>query len=131
MNQFKKKIVSSSRNKLKTPMEQILEILIESKKLLDLSGPKMDKEKKDVDWCIEIIASNKLYTPIIDDDNADNNNKMEEMNNWIMNYAKKSVTNTVNQKRRSGIALGLNNKHSKLSSEGEISVEVYLLMKGS
>lgn len=59
VNQFKKKI--STSKSLKTPFEAVLEIL---------SGVKTTiSEKKfitDVDWCIDIISTNKLYVPIFD-----------------------------------------------------------------
>ena len=88
MKQFKKKVVTNMKGKIKSPIETVLETLTTSKR--------MTTEKdliREIDWCIEIISTNKLYTPLLDDMNTENKTKIDQMNLWIQNFSKKSFTN--------------------------------------
>lgn len=88
MKQFKKRVQVNLKGRIKSPIETVLEILVTSKKLTN------EKDLvREIDWCIEIISTNKLYQPIVDDTNTENKSKIDQMNLWIQNFSKKSFNN--------------------------------------
>ena len=74
VNQFKKIKVAYSRYDVKSPVEKIIEIL----KTLQQNLQKEDADIKKIDWCIEVISSNRLYDPILENLFKDNLNQKDQ-----------------------------------------------------
>lgn len=73
VNQFKKIKVAYSRYDVKSPVEKIIEIL----KNLQESLKKEEEDVKKIAWCIEVISSNRLYDPILENLFKENANQKE------------------------------------------------------
>ena len=61
VNHIKKIKVAYSRYDLKSPVEKIVEILGSLRDMLNNNKSLI----KEIEWCIEVISSNRLYDPII------------------------------------------------------------------
>jgi len=73
VNQFNKIKVAYSRYDVKSPVEKIIEIL----KNLQGNLHKEEEDVKKIAWCIEIISSNRLYDPILENLFKENSNQKE------------------------------------------------------
>ena len=94
-----------SKTDIKTPIEKVLEIISNLKEIVD-----DDKYFNDLEWCLEIISSNKLYDPIYDatQDKEANN----EVLNWIANYSG-NVRRKSQMKRNSASSVSSNESIQK------------------
>lgn len=111
---------------VKSPVEKCLEILMEARKEVD-----DNLMLKDIEWCMEMISSNKLYDPLIgfknDEENSINGLKNNEVKTWIEHYSKtqqapsKNDKNTLNpnvdrkSRRGSSIKNNLRSESSNLA----------------
>lgn len=68
---------------LKAPIEKIMDLL----NVLKLMIIEDDELVKEIDWCIDIISSNKLYNPILESLIKDHDRSKEvKNNNYILIY---------------------------------------------
>jgi hypothetical protein len=68
---------------VKSPAEKILEILNDIKK-----AAKSKTLRKDLEWAIEMISTNKLYDPILTDPD---NKERSEVNQWLKSYTNNNM----------------------------------------
>lgn len=106
VNQFKYVRRNYSKTDIKTPIEKVLEIISDLKEIVD-----DDKYFNDLEWCLEIISSNKLYDPIYDDANQEHD-KDNEVLNWIANYSG-NVRRKSQMKRNSASSVSSNESIQK------------------
>ena len=62
-----------SRYDIKSPVEKIIDIL----KALQTALQKEEEDVKKINWCIEVISSNRLYDPILENLFKENSNQKE------------------------------------------------------
>ena len=86
VTQFKNIRKFYSHFDVKSPVEKCLEILMDARKEID-----DNLMLKDIEWCMEMISSNKLYDPLMlfkknDKDETMGQVKHNEVVNWIEQY---------------------------------------------
>lgn len=62
MNRFQKIKVAYSKYDVRSPVEKIIEIIKQTKEAMGEDGEMI----RGLDWCMEVISSNRLYDPILE-----------------------------------------------------------------